>query len=530
MKKENNVVSIMVLISILLVGIATFAMNKIIVGENNSSVNSISVLGLEKSNNGEVKNFNSILEKEDEKEGKNIKVRNQIEKELKPKVELKVETNESKKAEEMKEVKKAKEAEDVRGTTIKGTVKNANEVEYKLVKEGSVEPKMYLGKGEVKTKNKEKKEEMENIEDDEWSLDYDFSNIPQGKYELYADVKNDYGTYSSGKTLIKVEDKKGVTDNLNQNEVVVDVSKEDDSLQQSASNKLKEIQKIKNDIENDTSLTEDQKQEKLGEIEQEKAEIKTKFNFRNQAEQLFAKKEAENLTGDEKQKIQEMKKVLDTDSDGDGLPDHEEERLGTDPFSADSDQDGYLDGDEVKNGYNPLRASSGKGVDKIVFQEPKTNGEENNFYQINEVRAVKEEKGSEQIVKASISGKALPNSFITLYIYSDPIVVTVKTDEDGNWSYILDKELEDGKHEVYAAVTDNTGKITSKSPAFAFVKTAQAITPKAQAQGNLVQKQSPMEQQKNSIIIFVAVISILSLATALTSTVLLFRNYKSKTK
>lgn len=65
------------------------------------------------------------------------------------------------------------------------------------------------------------------------------------------------------------------------------------------------------------------------------------------------------------------------DSDGDGLTDEDEARLGTDPLKADSDDDGlldneevriyksdpmvpdtdgdgYKDGDEVKNGYNPI--------------------------------------------------------------------------------------------------------------------------------------------------------------------------------
>ena len=42
-----------------------------------------------------------------------------------------------------------------------------------------------------------------------------------------------------------------------------------------------------------------------------------------------------------------------TDSDGDGLSDAEEERLGTDPTNPDSDGDGILDGDEVTLGTDP---------------------------------------------------------------------------------------------------------------------------------------------------------------------------------
>jgi hypothetical protein len=46
------------------------------------------------------------------------------------------------------------------------------------------------------------------------------------------------------------------------------------------------------------------------------------------------------------------------DSDGDGLTDEEERRLGTDPFNADTDGDGYPDGLEVALGSNPLDPKS----------------------------------------------------------------------------------------------------------------------------------------------------------------------------
>jgi len=46
------------------------------------------------------------------------------------------------------------------------------------------------------------------------------------------------------------------------------------------------------------------------------------------------------------------------DSDGDGLTDEEERRLGTDPFNPDTDGDGYPDGLEVALGSNPLDPNS----------------------------------------------------------------------------------------------------------------------------------------------------------------------------
>jgi len=39
--------------------------------------------------------------------------------------------------------------------------------------------------------------------------------------------------------------------------------------------------------------------------------------------------------------------AIDKDSDGDGLTDKQERRLGTDPYSIDSDKDGIIDGEEL---------------------------------------------------------------------------------------------------------------------------------------------------------------------------------------
>ncbi len=48
-------------------------------------------------------------------------------------------------------------------------------------------------------------------------------------------------------------------------------------------------------------------------------------------------------------------KESNQDSDGDGLTDDEELRLGTDPYSVDTDGDGYNDKLEVDTGHDPLQ-------------------------------------------------------------------------------------------------------------------------------------------------------------------------------
>lgn len=212
--------------------------------------------------------------------------------------------------------------------------------------------------------------------------------------------------------------------------------------------------------------------------------------------------------------------VVVSDDDGDGIPNAEEVRLGTDPKVADSDGDGYLDGDEVKNGYNPLQASLGNKEDKILFQSPKEQGDANEKYIVEKVELVNVNNGDSQMLPEKllkITGKALPDMFVTLYIYSeDPIIVTVKTDELGNWTYDLDKNIAEGEHEVYVAVTDNTGKITAKSNPLKFIKTAEAATviPEAYAQ-EMDKNISPMEKSKNTFVSMAIAIVAIFLSIAL---------------
>ena len=108
------------------------------------------------------------------------------------------------------------------------------------------------------------------------------------------------------------------------------------------------------------------------------------------------------------------------------------------------------------------------------------------------------------------SGKALPNTLITLYIYSTPKIVVVTADAQGNWSYDMTTDLEDGNHEAYVAVTDATGKVSSYGQGIAFVKTADAITvkPIAEAAQTTVANQSPLERSRFEYIV-IAFISML---------------------
>lgn len=190
-----------------------------------------------------------------------------------------------------------------------------------------------------------------------------------------------------------------------------------------------------------------------------------------------------------------------TDSDGDGVTDYDEINLyATDPRDADTDNDGMRDGDELLAGTNPVAmpitlAASGTPLsatgsakidptlavtEEVRFENPKLAGVKSpEFLTVQKVEAADietKEDGTKTAKSLALAGTALPNSFVRIFVFSEPIMVTVRADDDGVWTYTLDKELSDGQHEIYTAITDVSGKIVAKSVATSFVKTAEAVT------------------------------------------------------
>jgi chitodextrinase len=169
-----------------------------------------------------------------------------------------------------------------------------------------------------------------------------------------------------------------------------------------------------------------------------------------------------------------------SDTDTDEISDYDETNIyGTDPKVKDTDGDGLSDSMEILAGTNPLE----KNISPVAYEDPKTNTvsavASTSVFALEKAEAIYSPGiGGEQekITGVTLEGKALPNSFVTLYIFSTPVVVTVKTDAVGRWTYTVDKELENGKHTMYVAMTESSGKIIAKSAPNPFVKTAEAVT------------------------------------------------------
>jgi len=181
----------------------------------------------------------------------------------------------------------------------------------------------------------------------------------------------------------------------------------------------------------------------------------------------------ESSVGASAQKAVEAQNELAKDSDNDGLSDYDELFVyKTDPYNPDTDGDGFLDGDEVTNGFNPLDPGDHK---KTVYPDPYTvSPRHTDIYTVDSVAIVVQADGRRNI---KLTGHGLPGSYVDIFIYSQPLIVVVKTDSEGRWEYVLEKDLGDGQHTVYAAQINSLGAIEARSQEFVFLKAGASVTP-----------------------------------------------------
>jgi hypothetical protein len=162
--------------------------------------------------------------------------------------------------------------------------------------------------------------------------------------------------------------------------------------------------------------------------------------------------------------------VMVFDANGNGIPDDAESRLSSLPQDRSSATEAQL--------------ASLSGIDQALVQgkpleQPKlSSASSSEFLTVGSIKTVTSagDNGAAGILK--FQGKAEPGQVVTLFIYSQiPIVLTVKTDKNGNWVYDLDKSLVDGTHEVYAVINDREGRIVETSlPVPFFIQEAKAVT------------------------------------------------------
>ncbi len=173
------------------------------------------------------------------------------------------------------------------------------------------------------------------------------------------------------------------------------------------------------------------------------------------------------------------------DSDNDGVTDYDEVNIyGTDPERVDSDNDGVDDGAELLARTDPAASSTPDAAvrlpEKPSLETLAAQGVPAlDLYAVDGIIVAEVGTTSDGVLTAkrlTFSGRALPNSYATIAIFSDPVVVTVRTSEAGVWEYTLDSELPDGTHHVVVALADAGGRAIARSEPLPFVKRASAVS------------------------------------------------------
>lgn len=196
----------------------------------------------------------------------------------------------------------------------------------------------------------------------------------------------------------------------------------------------------------------------------------------------------------EQSRSEESAETSSIDTDKDGISDFDEtQEYSTNPLSPDSDNDGFLDGIEIIQGFDPISATT-EGV--VTFNSPKDSVEmeREDIIQVTAVSVVTPSSSSgESKVRVEISGTSLPDSFVSLFIFSTTTVITVRTDETGAFAHTFEKKLEDGRHDVFAALTDNAGILIAQSYPYSFIKQESVFTSVTGVEGG--KKDSEVERQ-----------------------------------
>lgn len=354
-----------------------------------------------------------------------------------------------------------------------------------------------------------------------WVFTFDTVNIPNGEYEFFAKAK--YQEKNLVSRSVRLTVKNAVVSTVTETplapkpdevrELMTDVTEPFKPAVTLDEHLARETQQLINDNQSDLktlleryAVAKQTGDESLVKTAREALQTKREAMILSTIQNERVSDISDSLNDELIQRIEDLQNRIDTfeeirkerssgstalDTDQDGISDLDEVKLyGTDPALPDTDNDGFTDGIEIMRGYDPLDPAPEV---EITFESPKeTVGlVRHDVLEIKEVTALLREEATDERpeVATEIRGKGLPNSFVTLYIYSTPTVVTVKTDADGTFVYTFDKELEDGKHDVYVAVTDNSGWIVAQSNPFSFIKEAQAFTPVAAAEEVIVSPQ-----------------------------------------
>ncbi|HNT29882.1 MAG TPA: hypothetical protein PKL83_02935 [bacterium] len=107
-----------------------------------------------------------------------------------------------------------------------------------------------------------------------------------------------------------------------------------------------------------------------------------------------------------------------------------------------------------------------------------------------------------------LGGQGPADTEVTIHIYSDPIVLTTRTNSAGEWVYTLDSAIPSGRHEAYVTVGDETAEPIARSSFFSFVlgEAEAADTDITAADSSIVKTDAQADSQSSPLNQFVLLV------------------------
>jgi hypothetical protein len=199
------------------------------------------------------------------------------------------------------------------------------------------------------------------------------------------------------------------------------------------------------------------------------------------------------------------------DTDFDGISDYDElSNFNTNYKSADTDLDGVLDSVELLVGTDPLESDV---VEKMTFNQTTDDIKFSDSLSIEGISPllVKNSKADNNLTYYVITGTAVPNSYVNVVAGEPGVIGIIKTNSEGQFSYTLEKELNNGARFAYLALPDNAGNPVATSKVYELSNTLGKQT----ASANLADIRSSTSKKDSLSHVVTAAVGVVSLGLIL---------------
>lgn len=293
-----------------------------------------------------------------------------------------------------------------------------------------------------------------------WTYRWDVSLLPDGNYFLVPNIIGGLGEYQGSSILVRIA-KKSEADIKRQQDLKEEILKEVKEEQKEVAGNIKEaVEELRKEAEEQATPPElKQRVEKVREAALELAQSPPEISDEELARRSREVKEQVQAVGQElvRQAPQEKRDEIS-----------ESARQIQEKTSASIEKLEQALKEWAQVEANPQVELARREARGVKYEDPRI-GE----YEITEaivIESVQVVELPDRTLGIKVSGRAEPNTFVTLYFFSTPLIVLAKADAQGRWEYTLDRPLDEGQHAVFASVTNNVGQIQQGSEPFSFVK------------------------------------------------------------